>query len=79
MKRSTKISLAVTSFLLVYTIMCRLDVPVEVLSIMYLLSPFVVIWMALVVLKDNSSPVKELEKNEEWGYQDKNKNSLHTF
>jgi hypothetical protein len=35
------------------------------------LSPFLVIWMVVSVLKDKSHPVPELEAGDEWGYADR--------
>lgn len=35
------------------------------------LSPFLVIWMVVSVLKDKSHPMPELEAGDEWGYADR--------
>lgn len=37
----------------------------------FALSPFLVIWMVVSVLKDRSVQVPELEGDEQWGYQDR--------
>ncbi len=39
--------------------------------LMFGLSPFLVIWMVIRVLKDTSHPVAELEEGDEWGYADR--------
>lgn len=37
----------------------------------FALSPFLVIWMVVSVLKDRSVQAPELEGDEQWGYQDR--------
>jgi hypothetical protein len=41
-------------------------------------SPFMMIWMAVSVLKDDRYPYPELGKHE-WGYRDKNRDELGLF
>jgi hypothetical protein len=38
---------------------------------MFLLSPFLVLWMVYSIIKHGVYKGKELEENEEWGYADK--------
>jgi len=55
----------VTLFLLVFTILTRQqNVPVNLLMIMFLLAPFLVIWMVIMVLKYACYNGKELEEDE---------------
>ena len=60
----------VTVYLLIYNALFFTGASLDVLVIMFLLSPFLVIWMALTILKDKKYKVRELEEGEEWGYAD---------
>ncbi len=42
-------------------------------NILFALSPFVVVWMAVTIMKYGKYNGHELGENEEWGYQDVNK------
>ncbi len=66
----------VTAYLVVYTILFQLNASFDVLAIMFLLSPFLVIWMVYTILKYGKYEGRELEENEEWGYQDKKREQL---
>lgn len=66
----------VTAYLVVYTILFQLNASFDVLAVMFLLSPFLVIWMAYTILKYGKYEGRELEENEEWGYQDKKREQL---
>jgi hypothetical protein len=60
----------VTVYLLIYNALFFTGASLEVLVIMFLFSPFLVIWMVLTILKDKNYKVRELEEGEEWGYAD---------
>lgn len=61
----------VTTYLVVYTILFHLDVSMPVLLLMFAISPFLVLWMVITILKYGVYNGRELGENEEWGYQDK--------
>jgi uncharacterized protein YacL len=65
----------VTLYLIVYTIMLRLEVSLNVSLFMFSISPLLVIWMAYTILKYGRYNGRELNENEEYGYQDKATNS----
>ena len=79
MSKSFWVTFIVTTYLVIYTFLRYVEVPKYYLLTMFALSPMLVMWMVITVLKDNSRDVQELEKEEEWGYQDKDKNTLGTF
>lgn len=79
MKYSSAVTLFVTTYLVVYTVLLQLSVSAGVIYTMFAISPFLVIYMVVTILRDTSTPVKELEPGEEWGYQDKEKHSLGIF
>jgi hypothetical protein len=43
----------------------------NIVSIMFMLSPVLVVWMVIAVLKHGKYTGPEFKKDEEWGYQDK--------
>ncbi|GEO12158.1 hypothetical protein [Segetibacter aerophilus] len=60
----------VTLYLIVYTVLLRLKVPLNISLFMFSLSPFLVVWMVYAVLKYAPYINRELNDDEEWGYQD---------
>jgi hypothetical protein len=46
---------------------------------MFLGAPFVLGWMAYIIIRYGKYKGPELQENEEWGYSDKNKDSLGVF
>jgi len=76
--RNHKFSTAfATVYLLVYTLLFNLGVSFDVLSVMFLLSPFIVIWMAYTIIRYGKYDGRQLEENEEWGYQDRTRESFN--
>ena len=72
-------TIAVTSYLIIYTFLHHSGASLPVLGTMFLLSPFLVVWMAYTILRYAPFNGRELKEDEEWGYQDKNKDDLGTF
>ncbi len=72
-------TILVTLYLLVYTVLHQSGASLTLLSVMFVASPFLVIWMAYTILKHASYNGRELNEDEEWGYQDKNKDELGVF
>lgn len=78
----TKIPAAVyvvSSILLVYIILANVNAPLAVTGLIFAISPFLLVWMVIAVLKSKDPGIKELEKGEEWGYADKKKEDLEMF
>ena len=71
MKKSTIATWFVTIYLIVYTSFCFYGVYPDAQLVMFFLSPFLVITMAIMILKEKNIKVKELEEGQEWGYQEK--------
>ena len=46
---------------------------------MFILSPILLVWMVVVVLKHGKYNGPELKGGEEWGYQDKARDELGVF
>ncbi len=54
----------VTLYLVIFTVLTQLNVPLWVIGLMYLLSPVLVIWMVITVLKYASYNGKQLAEDE---------------
>ena len=77
MKRSILATAAVTLYLLIYHVAFHFNAPADIIISMFFLAPFMMIWMVVNILKDNSTEVIELKEGEEWGYQDRNRQSFN--
>lgn len=61
----------VSLYLLVFALMGQWEGGQYYMPLMFLLSPFLVVWMVITVLRYGRHSGKELSENEEWGYEDK--------
>jgi len=61
----------VTLYLVVYTILLRLEVSISLSLLMFSISPFLVVWMAYTIIRYAPYNGRELKEDEEYGYQDK--------
>jgi hypothetical protein len=66
----------VTVYLVIYTVLFRTGAPEIVIAAMFAASPFLVIWMAITIMKYGKYSGRELDRKEEWGYQDVDRNDL---
>ncbi len=73
LKNPVFVSVLVTIYLVIYTVLFQFKTPFNILMAMFILSPFLVAWMAIVILKDKNYKSMELEEGQEWGYADKMK------
>lgn len=69
----------VSVYLLIYVVLFQTGMPFKVLLLMYLFSPFLVMWMVITVLRDDRHDDGELAEGHEWGYRDKKREDLGTF
>jgi hypothetical protein len=69
----------VTILLIVYTILLATGASPVLAGGIFLLSPFLIIWMVYRVIRHDTHHGRELMEGEEWGYTDKNKESLGIF
>jgi hypothetical protein len=72
-------TLLVTLYLVVYTFLHQSGASLRILGAMFLLSPFLVGWMAYTILKHAPYKGRELAADEEWGYGDRTKDQLGKF
>ena len=66
----------VTVYLVIYTILFHTGASENVLTVLFAISPFLVIWMAITILKHGKYTGAPLADEDEWGYQDVNKQDL---
>lgn len=62
-----------TLYLLVYTLLAVFNIQIPLVFLLFSFSPVIVIWMVYKVLTADVGPIRELEENEHWGYQDRPK------
>ncbi len=78
MKATAAVSI-LTIYLVVYTALFQTGTSLTILSYLFLIAPFLTFWMVYIVLKDGQYKYPDLGKDEEWGYQDKEKDQLGVF
>ncbi|MFN3403081.1 MAG: hypothetical protein ACK40G_03230 [Cytophagaceae bacterium] len=77
MSRDVPSIIFATLYLLIFTIAPYVGVKEHVILLMFSLSPLVIIYMVIKILKDGKPPVKTLAKGEEWGYCDISREELN--
>lgn len=70
---------AVTAVLLVFCFMVFTQSGGDWPALIFTLSPFMMIWLVITVLRDKKHRSRELKEGEEFGYGDRNKDSLGMF
>lgn len=63
-------------YLVIYTVLFHTGTSSIILTLMFAASPFLVIWMAVTIMKYGKFSGRELGEQEEWGYQDVSKYDL---
>jgi hypothetical protein len=63
----------VTVYLVIYTDLLHTGASANITTLLFALSPFFVVWMAITIMKYGKYTGPELGENEEWGYQDVDK------
>lgn len=76
MKKVNYAIIGASIFLLTYLLLEALEADFRWVLLMFVLSPFVVLWMAYMILKHGEFKGKELAADEEYGYGDKDKSKL---
>lgn len=68
-----------TAYLVIYIIFINTGLLFLLVPFLYIVSPFVIVWMVASILKDTKAKYPELKEKEEWGYADKLKDELGFF
>lgn len=61
----------VTGVLLINMLVALMDLPLWVYFMLFAAAPFLMVWLAWTVLGDRSVPMRDLQDDDEWGYQDR--------
>jgi len=69
----------VTGVLLLYCILIGFNLLLPIVNVVFASSPFLLLWMCYSIIRHGIYHGKELRENEEWGYQDKDKEELWIF
>ncbi|MBI1780276.1 MAG: hypothetical protein HYR66_02760 [Sphingobacteriales bacterium] len=71
--------LITTIAVVLYNILPQLTDSFTLAGIIFIASPFLMIWMVYTILRFGKYNGKELDDKEEWGYQDKKRDELGMF
>jgi uncharacterized membrane protein YqjE len=71
MKTAVKWVIMLTIYLIIYIIIWSLNLSIILLSVLFLFSPFFLLWTIYQVLKEENFEYPEMEEKDEWGYLDK--------
>jgi hypothetical protein len=69
----------VSALLLVYCILVHFESQSPLIYFIFSISPLLLLWMAYAIIRHGIYDGKELEQDDEWGYQDTNKEELGVF
>lgn len=69
----------VTIYLVAYAIIAYLGFSTGLVFLLFSLSPFLLVWMVIMILKSTHTPPQSFKDTEEWGYQDVRKEELGVF
>jgi predicted membrane chloride channel (bestrophin family) len=69
----------VSAILIIYCILINFEISLSIGYLIFGISPFLLIWLAYTIIRHGEYNGKELAEDEEWGYQDKNKEELGVF
>jgi Ca2+/Na+ antiporter len=67
---------AVSAYFLAYLLLIFFNSLFNVVILMFSLSPFLIVWMAYIIIRYGKYTGTELKEDEEWGYEDKKKEEL---
>lgn len=66
----------VTLYWLLYYFLYYQGIPDWLVTVMFLVAPFLMIWMGYTILRYGRFTDVELKDGEEWGYSDRNRDSF---
>jgi len=75
-KKPSFVVTTVSCILLLYCILIGFHAPLPLIYFIFGISPFLMLWMVFTVIRHGIYYGKELEEDEEWGYQDKGREEL---
>jgi len=69
----------VSAILIIYCALINFEISFPFIYFIFGVSPFLLIWVAYTIIRYGKYDGKELAEDEEWGYQDKDKDELGVF
>ena len=69
----------VSGILLLYCILVGFRVSLPLITFIFAISPFLLLWIAYSIIRHGAYDGTEFQQDEEWGYQDKKKEDLWVF
>ena len=79
MKRPAVAAILATIYLVLYCITLQFEYLRPIGMYMFLFSPLIVLWLVYTVIRHGRYTGRELDEQEEFGYQDREKDSLGMF
>lgn len=79
LKKPVFVAVVVSVILVLYTVLLATGAAFALTGLIYALSPFLMIWLVFTVLRFGKYEGPELEADEEWGYQDKQRSELNVL
>ena len=79
LKNSTFAVITVSLLLLFYVVLLQTGWLAPLAGLVYALSPLLMLWLVYTVIRYGRYSGKELQQDEEWGYQDRNNDELGIF
>jgi hypothetical protein len=71
LKHPSIVTLLATIYLLVYVVLLQFNLASDLTWTLFLLSPILLVSLAYSIIRYGSYSGKELNENQEWGYQDR--------
>lgn len=68
-----------TICVILYNILPEFPSAANIAVFIFIASPFLMGWMVYIILRHGKYDGKEFSENEEWGYQDRNRDQLNIF
>jgi fatty acid desaturase len=79
MIKPARVTLWASIYLLLYCLLLQVKAAESIAMLMFFFSPLIVVWMVFVVIKHGTYTGHTFNENEEWGYQDRNKEDMGMF
>ena len=73
------VTVIVTAIMVFYNVMLHILGPTDLVLMIFCMSPLLMIWLVLTILKSGKYKGRELSPGEHWGYQDRNKDEFDIF
>jgi hypothetical protein len=70
LKKSAFVTTFVTVYLVLYYILFYAGATEIIISAMFAVSPFLVVWMVITIIKHGKYTGTSLSEDQEWGYED---------